>query len=234
MARKIAGIAAVVAAAMYLCSCFAGGVKIDKTLKEYETDTSSVKLETISFSGMANAEFEAELNDSVEKSAQSAAVAFDTNAFKCADNVRMGNKCIFETLWQIKHNGNDFISALEERYTYLGGAHGETAWLPRNIDLLTSKEIKLADLFAETGYENTLNRLINEEISENGEKYADLWEKPVIKDSHQTDFYIEDGDLVIFYKPYDLSYYARGFVEFRIDMEDISGYLKEEYRRLIE
>ena len=54
------------------------------------------------------------------------------------------------------------------------------------------------------------------------------------KRQHQTDFYIQDDDLVIFFQPYDLSYYARGFVEFRLDLEDLSGYMKEEYRRMID
>ena len=66
------------------------------------------------------------------------------------------------------------------------------------------------------------------------EEYKDLWAKPEIKQEHQTDFYIQDDDLVIFFQPYDLSYYARGFVEFRLDLEDLSGYMKEEYRRLID
>ena len=75
---------------------------------------------------------------------------------------------------------------------------------------------------------------INEEIEKHSEEYKDLWAKPEIKQEHQTDFYIQDDDLVIFFQPYDLSYYARGFVEFRLDLEDLSGYMKEEYRRLID
>ena len=57
---------------------------------------------------------------------------------------------------------------------------------------------------------------------------------PIPVEEHQTDFYIQDDDLVIFFQPYDLSYYARGFVEFRLDLEDLSGYMKEGYRRLID
>ena len=79
-----------------------------------------------------------------------------------------------------------------------------------------------------------LNRMINEEMEKHSEEYKDLWAKPEIKQEHQTDFYIQDDDLVIFFQPYDLSYYARGFVEFRLDLEDLSGYMKEGYRRLID
>ena len=106
--------------------------------------------------------------------------------------------------------------------------------IPVNIDVSGEKEVKLADLFADDGYVSTLNRMINEEMEKHSEEYKDLWAKPEIKQEHQTDFYIQDDDLVIFFQPYDLSYYARGFVEFRLDLEDLSGYMKEEYRRLID
>ncbi len=221
-------------AVICLCGCGINRVKSDISVKEYETDFSAVRAEVIRFSGIKNAEFENKLNEEIEQSAQSDLVAFDSEASACEDNVRMGNKCVMEINWNEKYNKNDFISAVEEKYIYTGGAHGNTARIPKNIDLSAEKEIKLADLFAQNGYENTLNRLINEIISENPEDYKDLWAKPEIKESHQTDFYIEDDKLVIFFRPYDLSYYARGFVEFPIDMEELSGYMKEEYRRLIE
>lgn len=219
---------------MCLSSCaVGGGVGTDIVTKEYETDYSSVKAEIIELSGLADTEFEDEFNEDVEESTDSELVAFDTAAAEIADELKMGNKCVFQTSWDVKYNKNDFLSLVEERYVYMGGAHGETAWLPRNIDVAASKEIKLADLFADSGYVNTLNRLITEQVEENKDEYADLWEKPEIKDSNQTDFYIEDGSLVIFYQPYDLSYYARGFVEFHLPLEELKGYMKEEYARLI-
>ncbi len=219
---------------MCLSSCaVGGGIGTDIVTKEYETDYSSVKAEIIELSGLADTEFEDEFNEDVEESIDSELVAFDTAAAEIADELKMGNKCVFQTSWDVKYNKNDFLSLVEERYVYMGGAHGETAWLPRNIDVSASKEIKLADLFADSGYVNTLNRLITEQVEENKDEYADLWEKPEIKDSNQTDFYIEDGSLVIFYQPYDLSYYARGFVEFHLPLEELKGYMKEEYARLI-
>ena len=234
MAKRLLGIIAAAAALMCACSCASGKIKINNTVKEYQTDYSEVRAEIISFSGIRDEEFEQQLNEGISKDIEGALVAFDTNAQESAGKLHMGNKCVFETDWSEKYNDKDFVSVVEERYIYMGGAHGETAWLPRNIDAAAMREIRLADLFAEEGYVNTLNRMINEEIQDNPEEYADLWEKPEIKDSNQTDFYIEDGDLVIFFQPYDLSYYARGFVEFELDLEELSGYLKEEYRRLID
>ena len=225
---------AAVLGVMCLSSCtVGGGVGTDIVTKEYETDYSSVKAEIIELSGLEDEEFEERFNEDVGDSIDSELVAFDTAAAEIADELKMGNKCVFQTSWDVKYNKNDFLSLVEERYVYMGGAHGETAWLARNVDIAASKEITLDDLFADSGYVNTLNRLITEQVEENKDEYADLWEKPEIKDSNQTDFYIEDGSLVIFYQPYDLSYYARGFVEFHLPLEELQGYMKEEYARLI-
>lgn len=225
---------AAVLGVMCLSSCaVGGGTGTDIVTKEYETDYSSVKAELIELSGLEDKEFEDKFNEDVEESTDSELVAFDTAASEIADELKMGNKCVFQTSWDVKYNENDFLSLVEERYVYMGGAHGETAWLARNVDIAASKEIKLDDLFTDSGYVNTLNRLITEQVEENKDEYADLWEKPEIKDSNHTDFYIEDGSLVIFYQPYDLSYYARGFVEFHLPLEELRGYMKEEYARLI-
>ncbi|MBQ2669459.1 MAG: DUF3298 and DUF4163 domain-containing protein [Clostridia bacterium] len=226
------GLIAAVACVMCLTSC-GGGVEIKKEVKEYDTDFSSVRAETAVIEGLKDKEFEDGINSEIEKDIQGAVIAFDAAAAQSADNVRMGNKCVFENTWEVKYNKNDFLSLIEERYVYMGGAHGETAWIALNIDTAGSKKVLLADLFAEAGYENTLNRMINEQVEEHPDEYSELWEKPVIKDTSQTDFYIDGDKLVLYYQPYDLSYYARGFVEFKLPLKELSGYLKEEYRRLI-
>lgn len=215
-----------------LCGCRLMSVRVDREVKTYETDLSSVSAELIQLKGMRNVEFENRLNEEISNELQSEMVAFDSLAQESSENVRMGNKCVFEVSWEEEYNKNDFLSVVEEKYVYTGGAHGNTVRIPRNIDLAGETEVELKDLFTDSGYTTTLNRLINEELTKDSEEYADLWAKPEIKESHQTDFYIEDGYLVIFFQPYDLSYYARGFVEFRLELTELSGYMKEEYRRL--
>ena len=215
-----------------LCGCDMRRVRTERGIKEYETDFSSVNAEIIQFSGMKNTEFEQSINADIEKDINSGLVAFDSAATENCDNVRMGNKCVLNISWEEEYNDNDFISVVEEKYIYTGGAHGTTVRIPKNIDVSGGKVIKLSELFIDDGYISTLNRMINARMTEHSEEYKDLWAKPEIKESHQTDFYIDDDDLVIFFQPYDLSYYARGFVEFPLPLDDLSGYMKEEYRRL--
>lgn len=227
-------IIAVIFVILCLCGCDMKRIRTESSIKEYETDFSTVYAETVKFSGMKNSEFEKNINAQIQQSIDSDLVAFDSKAQECKDNLQMGNKCVMEIGWEETYNKNDFISVVEEKYIYTGGARGTTVHIPVNIDVSGEKEVKLADLFADDGYVSTLNRMINEEMEKHSEEYKDLWAKTEIKQEHQTDFYIQDDDLVIFFQPYDLSYYARGFVEFRLDLEDLSGYMKEEYRRLID
>jgi hypothetical protein len=224
----------IIAVPMLLCGCSANkAAQISVMQKQYETDFSAVEAEDIAFSNMENKQFQDEINSKLSERLSSSLVAFDSAAQESSQNVIMGNKCIFNNKWIEKYNQNSFISLIDEEYIYLGGAHGSTAWYPLNIDTAAGYSLTLDDLFEDKGYKEALNRMIDELIAENQDEYKDLWEKPEIKDSHQNDFYITNSDLVIFYQPYDLSYYARGFVEFPLRLEDLSRYLKEEYRRLI-
>lgn len=215
-----------------LCACSlkqAANIKISS--KEYETDKSSAYAETVQFSGFRDSEFEKIINESITKDINGALVSFDTMVSESADTIRMGNRCMLELKQLVKNNDRDFISVIEEHYVYTGGAHGSTAWYPRNIDINANKTVLLSDLFKDDSYRGELNRQIDIILDNNKDAYSTLWSHPKV--TSEENFYISDGKLVIFYPPYELSYYALGFVEFPIKLADIEGYLKEEYKRLI-
>lgn len=205
------------------------GVKT--SVSEYDSDISSVYVEEIEFSGFLDKEFEKSINDTIAEDLKGAMISFDTMVSESEENVRMGNRCVLEIRQILKNNDKNLISLLEEHYVYTGGAHGSTMRYPRNIDTLGNKTVTAEDVFCE-GYEEELNRKIDKIMEENKEEYSDLWEHP--KAGKDMNFYISDDKLVIFFQPYELSYYARGFVEFPIKLEEIRGLLKEEYKRLAE
>ncbi len=215
-----------------LCGCSADeAAKITITDKQYETDYSIVNAQLLQLGGLTDEEFQEKLNTQLAEKLDGAIAEFDSAAHSTEGDTSA--KYTFDAVQNVKYNKNDFVSVVEERYIYLGGAHGNTMWYPLNIDTLQSKTVALGDLFENDGYKETLNRLINEQLEENPEEYKDLWAKPELWQSHQTDFYITDKSLVIFFPPYELSYYARGFVEFELPLKELDGYLKEEYRRLV-
>ena len=84
----------------------------------------------------------------------------------------------------------------------------------------------VSDILDGTDWHNTANNIMKEKV-ENLEEYEALWETPTIEMMEKDSFYVEDGKIVIFYPPYKLSYYNRGFVDFRFSFDDMRGYLSE-------
>lgn len=202
--------------------------KISK--EEYETDYSTVYAEIIEFDGFSNREYQSELNLSIQKEVGEAIKKFDSLAQEGAADMPKGIKSALYLTQNVKRNKIGLISFVEEEYVYLGGAHGLTSWNPKTIDTEAENPhvLELSELFVDEGYINEINRNIDLLIEKEPEKYSELWADPHI--NGDADFYLTDEDLVIFYPPYELSYYAKGFIEFPIRLSVISGYLKPEYR----
>ena len=109
-------------------------------------------------------------------------------------------------------------------------AHKNRFRIAKNIDTSACRELSLSDLFDGDSYIDALNKMLIDSVSENPEKYADIWAKPKILQNQG--FYIDGKNLVIFYPPYELSYYERGYVEIPIPLEEVLTYLKPEYREI--
>lgn len=214
------------AAAVMLAAC-AAAATTDIVTEEYTTDYSEVSMQILNINIPGAKEFSESFNAARLDEAASAAEGFDAEA---RDAAGAGQKSLLTTTQDIKYDKNNFISAVEEQYTYTGGAHGMTMRKSRNIDTSLPAEVTLGDLFAEEGYKETLMRMMRELRESKPDVYGELWAEPVIKP--EQDFYITDTDLVIYYQPYELSYYARGFVEFPLRLSELRGYLKEDYYRL--
>ncbi len=233
--RKAAAAAAASVLMMFsACAAVMGGISSSITTQEFETGYSSVYAETIAFKGIENKEYESELNLSVESDVEAAVAEFDVMAQEAAELLPEGVKSTLRITQDVKRTDGGFISFIEEHYIYTGGAHGNTSWFPRNIDTLSAEPhaLALSELFSDKGYRETINRLIDEEAAEDPEKYSELWAEPHITEENENNYYITDEDLVIFFPPYTLSYYAKGFIEFNIKLTEIEGMLRDEYKRI--
>ena len=198
---------------------------------EEETDISRVYAEYAVLGGINPSETDIEFNSEFQTGTETAIEEFLRQVEENKDAIRQGNKGILEIKYNVHNNSSDFISIVEERYNYIGGAHGNTEWIAHNIDTTTGQRVMLSDLFSDEGYRETLKRCIDEIMEANKDEYKDLWSPPEIDDGSETDFYISDGRLILYYPPYELSYFARGVVEFPIHLSEIQGYMKEEYKQ---
>lgn len=205
------------------------GTKI--STEEQESEYSSVYAQVIEFSGFSNKEYQSELNMQISEGIEKSVNEFDDVARESSSLLPPGVKSIMKITQNVKRNSGGIISFIEEGYIYLGGAHGNTMWTPRTIDLRMENPhiLEFNELFTDERYIGKINNLIDELIKENPEKYSELWAEPHITEDFKTQFYLNDEELVIFFPPYELSYYAKGFVEFPIRFNDLTGWIKEEY-----
>lgn len=117
--------------------------------------------------------------------------------------------------FEIKNN-NQILSIKFNYYQYTGGAHGSPYSLSYNIDLATGEDIKLID-FLENNNLSLLEveSIIKSEIEKDQNSYfqGDLAFKNLAEDQC---YYLETGELVIYFQPYVVAPYSTGMPEFRI------------------
>lgn len=219
---------AVVLIAFNMAGCSIGTGGVDFQLTEYETDNGRVQIYQPRFKNFSDSEFQDKLNKEYDELVKRWQEIFLENSEKSALT-----ECELSIQQEVKLKNKEFLSLVGDAYSFTSGIHGTSRRVAKNIDLLNNKELKLVDLFMDEGYEEALNNKISDILEKNPDKYSDLWENPVLSKNHQEDFYLSDKGLVLFYPPYELSYYARGFVEFCIPYKELSGYLKDEYKSLM-
>lgn len=213
---------------LLISACSGGGIRVHIEKKQYESDSLMVNVQIPQLSGMEHTDLQDTLNNQYKADID----GWIAEMQKQADEGDGEHPYELVVTQNVKENKEGFLSFVTEVYQYTGGAHGITTWIAENIDDNAGKEITLADLFTEgEDYKTVLNRIMREMVENDPGQYQDLWEQPVIGDKQG--FYIQNNKLVIYYPPYELSYYARGFVEFPIPLEDIETYLKPEYKFLV-
>ena len=203
------------------CTVQKSYVQIER--KQFSDDNINVELPR--FQNFSDNGFEKSLNDNYNRSVGTWIENFEKERSK-------DEECSFSLEQQIMRNKAPVISVVGEAYVYTGGVHGAKSRIAENIDVIKNEDLKLAELFEDNSYEEALNRQIQSIAEANPDQYHDLWEKPMLSGINQEFFYLTDKELVVFYPPYELSYYAKGFVEFRIPYKDIVSYLKQEYKAL--
>lgn len=209
-----------------------GGYGVTITKEEQETDYSTVYAEVIAFNGFADKEYEDELNSELEENIYNAIGEFDQLAQDSAQSMPPGVKSELHITQNVKRNSGGIISFFTENYTYFGGAHGNTTRYPLTIDTRQAEphNLELSELFTDDGYIERINNLIDVMVEEDPDEYGELWAEPHITEGAKYEYYLTDEELVIWFPPYELSYYAKGFIEFPIRLTELSGLLKEEYR----
>ncbi len=124
----------------------------------------------------------------------------------------------YEITYSVQYNDNGVLSFMMDGYIYTGGAHGFPVRDVYTFDLASGTTLSLSDLIAtdETIFGTYVTEEFQRMFEETPEEY---WpDAPETVQRYSTNFYdmnyyiMKDGINIFFY-PYDLGSYARGFVD---------------------
>lgn len=219
-ARTLGKIIAAAAFLAVLYACSSESVKIEIKEKTYEEDGYSIVMEYPLLYG--NSDFIREINSEYSRLSGKILDDFSAEAERSAvprDTLTIEQKTTF--------NKNGILSIVGECEAFTGGPHPTLGRIVRNYDIKNSKAITPGDLFTDSGYINRINSYIESLIREHPADFRDLWKKPVMSDERE--FYISQNGIVIYFPPYELSYYSKGFVEIEIPIDEIESYMCPEY-----
>lgn len=123
----------------------------------------------------------------------------------------------------ITYNYDDTISLYYDEYIYSGGAHGNTLRTSQTWRMKEQTLIDLADYFPkEPNYVSKIIEDINLQIEQNiknGNNY--YFENYCCLTSSKfrvENFYISNGNIIIYYQQYDIAPYSSGILNFLIDI----------------
>jgi len=210
-----------------LGGCGINSIRVDIIEKETDNEEEIISIQIPQIKGMSK-EFCDALNEDFKSRADKRIEEFEILAEETEE--KRNSKAKLTVTQGVTYNKKGMLSILGEGYEYTSGMTGRSTRNAVNINTLTEQRVYLEDLFNDTEYVGFINAKL-EKMSQSDE-YSDIWEKPVIREKQNEYFYFSGDGLVIFYPPYELSYYARGFVEFTIPYSELYGYLKPEYCNL--
>lgn len=211
--------------ALCLSGCGGGEIKTEFKEKNYSAPGYSARLQCPVIHD--NSDFAKELNRSSAQLCDTMLGNFLAEAERSLTD--RDSLCL---KWRTALSQNGILSLVGECEAFCGGVHPNLSRIVYNLDIKNARKISLADLFADSGYISRINSYIEAEAERRPEDFCDLWKKPTM--SAEREFYLSPKGVVIYFPPYELSYYSKGFVEIEIPFEELSGYLNPEYAERFE
>lgn len=126
---------------------------------------------------------------------------------------------VFEALqvFEMTYNSACVLSLYVDRYTYTGGAHGNTIRSSQTWNLQKGYMIKLGQLFrCRIVPKAYILARVTEQIQENPEIYFEDYPKLIDENFNENSFYCTPDGLVVYYQQYDIAPYSTGIPEFLI------------------
>lgn len=204
-----------------LFSCSDGvGVRFNESV--YETDKISMSAVLPQLECSQNALFADSVNGEISQFVSDLAEEVAEKASERDKKAKLGISS------KVTYNNGRIVSMLLECEVDTGGAHPEKLRICRTYDFNGARRVLREDVFTDEEWKKAVDAEMERRAKEE-EEYKGLWEIPSTRLLKNENFYFRDnGKIVFFFPPYDLSYYRRGFVEFEFTKDEMSGFFKPE------
>jgi hypothetical protein len=195
-------------------------IKVEIKEVQSESPLINVDLNIPVISGMSDQGIQKQLNQLLEQDALERKAAMIAQAEEDSDFILSEPYHSYELVSRFYqyYLSNDVLSLYVDYYSYTGGAHGMTERIAYNFDLKNGEELGLSDLFApESDYQEMINEIVQAEIDRNPQIYFEgEWGFKGIKEDQG--FYLENGNLIVYFLQYEIAPYAAGIRTFAIPM----------------
>ncbi len=213
-------------ALILLCSC-SEAVEIKVEERTYQTDNAVARLNLPQFSCDTSADFAESMNNIYNNEASALMDAFFAKETQGEEQAKL------ELDSTVTRNDGRIVSIVCEGEAFTGGAHGEKLRIAKTADFADGKVISLEELFDGEEWKMAADNKMQKLAQKAEGDYSELWEMPSTELLKPENFYLKDDKLVLYFPPYELSYYRRGYVEFEFEREELAGYLSEYGREVL-
>lgn len=123
--------------------------------------------------------------------------------------------------FKVTYITDNIVSLYTDKYMYTGGAHGSTIRESQNWDFRIARQVPLKDLFPNNPnyVQNILvqiNKKIEQDIQNGNNIYFDNYCCLTVETFSVYNYYLEKGNIVIYYQQYDIAPYSSGILTFEI------------------
>lgn len=207
-----------------LCGCSDGRVKVDFDKSTFEAGNTIVNFCAPYVESESNHSY---INTVNEEFAKIKSILIDKYSAKSN-----GNHAVLDVSCDMTYNNGNVIALLYDGVFQINNQNEEKFRISVIHDLKNGRKININDIFCDSEWENYINSRLRQMITEDS-KYNELWEIPSTKILNPENFYLKNGNiLVVYFPPYELSYYRRGFVEFEFKLEELSGFMNDDIKAL--
>lgn len=194
----------------------------EKTIKD-QKDAVTIDIKYPVITGHPDKTIESKLNNSFEKKVMELKDMIQKGAEEALayskENDTEFEKYMAQSSFKERYNKDGFLSLTISTFEYTGGGEGIRSTTAYNIDLESGEMYELYDIFAE---DCDYKKIIDEVMLNTMKQNKDMYFQGVIDNfqgiSEDQPFYIENGNLVVYFGVYQLGPISTGEPEFKVPL----------------